>query len=471
MNFYVDEVGQFIANNTQRMLNLQTVVETLNTVCGGQAWIFVTSQASLEAVVGRDPGQDFSRIQDRFRVKVNLDGKDVSEVIQLRLLKKKREYISDLNQTYEREKENIRTLFTFGDGTQTYQTINSADEFVKTYPVIPYQYDLFQRVMIGLSSHSAFTGQQTSVGERSMLGVFQDVLKEMADLDETNLASFDKMFQGIRQALRPNYLNLINLAENNLSHQPLALKLLRALALVKYVDSFKATIQNLSILLIDEFQVPIGEFQKQVAESLQLLEQQTYIQRNGDLYSYLTNIEKDVENEIKTTSISDSDQIKLLSDLIFNEVIQTKQYRFDDNRQNYIFARKMDGTIALGQDAELAINVVGPFHENSGNESIIRNQSMGKAEMLVLLSEDRDLLEDLTMFLKTERYLKTSGMGQVDDSVRSIHREKGDINQNRRRQLRARVENLLKESKIIVSNRELDLSGDGTTKLERGFKN
>ena len=130
----------------------------------------------------------------------------------------------------------------------------------------------------------------------------------------------------------------------------------------------------------------------------------------------------------------------------------------------------MDGTIALGQDAELAINVVGPFHENSGNESIIRNQSMGKAEMIVLLPEDRDLLEDLTMFLKTERYLKTSGMGQVDDSVRSIHREKGDINQNRRRQLRARVENLLKESKIIVSNRELDLSGDGTTKLERGFQ-
>ena len=57
LNFYVDEVGQFIANNTQRMLNLQTVVETLNTVCGGQAWIFVTSQASLEAVVGRDPGK------------------------------------------------------------------------------------------------------------------------------------------------------------------------------------------------------------------------------------------------------------------------------------------------------------------------------------------------------------------------------------------------------------------------------
>ena len=139
----------------------------------------------------------------------------------------------------------------------------------------------------------------------------------------------------------------------------------------------------------------------------------------------MTNIEKDVENEIKTTSISDSDQIKLLSDIIFNEVIQTKQYRFDDNRQNYIFARKMDGTIALGQDAELAINVVGPFHENSGNESIIRNQSMGKAEMLVLLSEDRDLLEDLTMFLKTERYLKYLGWGRLMILFEAFTEKKG----------------------------------------------
>ena len=39
LNFFVDEVGQFIADNTRLMLNLQTIAESLNTFCKGQAWI------------------------------------------------------------------------------------------------------------------------------------------------------------------------------------------------------------------------------------------------------------------------------------------------------------------------------------------------------------------------------------------------------------------------------------------------
>ena len=400
LNFFVDEVGQFIANDTQRMLNLQTVVESLSTICDGRAWIFVTSQAALEDLVGEDPGQDFSRIQDRFRSKVNLDGKDAAEVIQLRLLKKKSEAVSGLEQTYQKEHENIRTLFTFGEGTQTYQQIQEESQFVNTYPIMPYQYDLFQLVMIGLASHGAFTGHHTSVGERSMLGVFQDVLKGIADLNIGNLASFDKMFIGIRQALKPSYLNLINLAETNLGRHPIALRLLQALALVKYVDSFRATVRNLSILLIDQFDVSIVELQKQVKNDLQLLEEETYIKRDGDYYSYLTDIEKDVEKEIKNIQLTIPDQIIALSDIIFNEVLKVRQFSFEDNNQNYDFARKMDGDLALGQDAEMAINVISPFHQHEDDETIIRTQSMGKSEILVLIPEDKVLIKDMSMYLK-----------------------------------------------------------------------
>ena len=52
LNFFVDEVGQFIADNTRLMLNLQTIAESLNTFCKGQAWIIVTAQEALEKVVG-----------------------------------------------------------------------------------------------------------------------------------------------------------------------------------------------------------------------------------------------------------------------------------------------------------------------------------------------------------------------------------------------------------------------------------
>ncbi|MCE1782254.1 hypothetical protein LWT85_26120, partial [Enterobacter hormaechei] len=89
--FMVDEVGQFIGKNTQMMLKLQTITENLGTICGGRAWVVVTSQADIDAAIGgmdRRDGQDFSKIQGRFPTRLQLSSSNTSEVIQKRLLTK-----------------------------------------------------------------------------------------------------------------------------------------------------------------------------------------------------------------------------------------------------------------------------------------------------------------------------------------------------------------------------------------------
>ena len=51
------------------MLNLQTITEELGTVCRRRAWVVVTSQEDMDAVLGEmNAGrrQDFSKIQGRF---------------------------------------------------------------------------------------------------------------------------------------------------------------------------------------------------------------------------------------------------------------------------------------------------------------------------------------------------------------------------------------------------------------------
>ncbi|MEH1708885.1 hypothetical protein, partial [Salmonella enterica] len=81
--FMVDEVGQFIGKNTQMMLKLQTITENLGVICGGRAWVIVTSQADINAAIGgmssRD-GQDFSKIQGRFSTRLQLSSSNTSEV-------------------------------------------------------------------------------------------------------------------------------------------------------------------------------------------------------------------------------------------------------------------------------------------------------------------------------------------------------------------------------------------------------
>lgn len=55
---------------------------------------------------------------------------------------------------------------------------------------------------------------------------------------------------------------------------------------------------------------------KKLEAALNLLEQQTYIQRNGDLYEYLTDEEKDIEEEIKNTEVESADILKELEVLL-----------------------------------------------------------------------------------------------------------------------------------------------------------
>ena len=80
MNFFVDEVGQFIGENTQLMLNLQTIAETLSTICDGQAWVFVTSQGDLDKVLG-DMGGHTSSWRRNHRQQTGYQPGDAGPVI------------------------------------------------------------------------------------------------------------------------------------------------------------------------------------------------------------------------------------------------------------------------------------------------------------------------------------------------------------------------------------------------------
>src|SRR5699024_4615227 len=60
--FLIDEVGQYIGENSQSMLNLQTIVHELGRQCNGKAWIVVTSQEDIDSVLSVK-GNDFSKIQ------------------------------------------------------------------------------------------------------------------------------------------------------------------------------------------------------------------------------------------------------------------------------------------------------------------------------------------------------------------------------------------------------------------------
>ena len=255
LNFFVDEVGQYIAENVKLMTNLQTIAESLATKCRGRAWVIVTAQEDMNTVVGemgKQQSNDFSKIQARFANRMKLTSADVAEVIQKRLLLKNDEGVQLLSDVYHSQANNFKTLFDFADGSQSYRNFQDRDHFIHSYPFIPYQFALFQAAIANLSQHNAFEGKHSSVGERSMLGVFQQVAIQIGSHEIGQLATFDLMFEGIRTALKTNIQRAILQSEKHLD-SPFAIRLLKTLFLVKYVKEFKPTLRNLCVLMLDGF--------------------------------------------------------------------------------------------------------------------------------------------------------------------------------------------------------------------------
>lgn len=461
LNFFVDEVGQFIGQDSKLILNLQTIAETLATACNGRAWIFVTSQADLEGILGgfKDTkAQDLSKIIGRFKTRLTLASADVQEVIQKRLLAKKEEEPESLTEIYDRERENLQTLFRFGDGSLQFGSWRGSDAFCAYYPFHPYQFNLFQLAIKQLSRHNAFTGKYMSVGERSMLEVFQEAAKALRTSEIDRLASFDLLYDGLSATIRGDMQTTVKLAERQLG-DGLHLRILKALFLLKWVREFKATPRNVAILVIDRANVDIRAHEKAVLEALMQLEGQSYLQRTGDVYEFLTDTEKDIEVEIKNTEIDESQVMDLLGKVLFGDVLRDPKIRYEGNNQDYPYARKLDDQL-IGRDAEVAINIITPDHDHSSDHATLAMHNVGKAELLALLPAEERLITLARLYLKTQKYVQQNS-GGGDATRQAILQQRGQQNSQRRTEMQALAGELLRGAPLYLNGSRLESVGEG----------
>lgn len=461
LNFFVDEVGQYIADNVKLMTNLQTIAESLNTKCKGQAWIIVTAQQAITEVVGDMTAQqenDFSKIQARFRNRMPLNSADVAEVIQRRLLSKTDAAEVMLGNLHDREANNLKTLFDFSDGSIRLKNYRDREHFVASYPFPPYQYTLFQMAITSLSQHNAFEGKHSSVGERSMLGVFQEVAKALADRPVGGLATFDLMFEGIRTALKSAVQQSIQIAEKNLD-DPFAVRVLKALFLVKYVKGFKPTVRNISILLLSDFDSDQTGQRRKIEEALARLERETYIQRNGEVYEFLTNEEKDVEAEIKALDVDPTEITKELETLAFDTILRHRKIKHAGTGYDYAFSRKLDDHL-LGREYELSINIISPFNEDAASPDAVRMRNMGREELAIVLQPDVRFIRDLTLFKQTDKFVRQARSGSPQPGRDRIISEKGEQNGRRSKDLELRLRKLMASARLFVRGDELDIGGE-----------
>jgi len=470
--FCVDEVGQYIGDNTKLMLNLQTIVETLATVCQGQAWVIVTSQATVGDLVNASAQMqnDFSKIMGRFKVKLNLTSENANEVIQKRLLEKTPSAKEDLEAIYSKIQNSLSSIIHFTDRSRQYRTYTNAEHFALVYPFVPYQMDLFQSCISGLSQHNVFQGRHQSRGERSMLDVVQNIAKQLANKEIGTLATFDLFFDGLTSTIRGDVQTQIQQASRIL--EPFDTKVLKTLFMVKYVKEFSSNVDNITTLLVDHIlKVDIKDLKKRVEAALNNLVNQTYIQKVGEVYEFLTDVEKDIEEEIKSVEIETSEMISELSNWIYDDIIKINKVRFALNKQNYPFTRKLDDVIVKGREEELSLNIISPLNSQEYDESRLIHKSIADNGIIMALPGSYEFLQDLELYVKTKKFIPQKQGGNISENEKNLLFNKASDNNKRREKLQNDLKELLLDAKFYMDGRALSLpSRDIKTRIENAFE-
>ena len=463
--FLVDEVGQFIGTDTHLMLNLQTITEELGTVCQGRAWVVVTSQEDIDAVLGEiqsSRANDFSKIQGRFRTRLSLSSANVDEVIQERLLAKREEVRADLEAEYAKQGDILKNQLSFKDVGTTFPQFRGADDFVRNYPFAPYQFKLVQKIFESIRKAGA-TGLHLAQGERSLLDAFQQAGQSVSNMEVGVLVPLYRFYPSIESFLDSTVKRTIDQAGENASLEDFDTKLLEVLFLIRYVDEIKGNVDNLVTLCLDQIDADRFALRKTIEASLQRLERETLVNRSGDTYFFLTSEERDINREIKRVELNTAEEAKLAGELIFDDVLKgQRKHRFNANKMDFDFNRICD-TSPVGNRIEsgLVVSVITPLSEDSEfyqDSKCTLESSQDGGQVLIRIGDGENLGQEIRALLQTDKYLRAKDHGTLPPSTVRIHRDLADENRVRRERLTNTLGEMLAEASYFVAGQSLEVT-------------
>lgn len=470
--FLVDEIGQFISDNTNLMLSLQTVVENLGTMCNGRAWVMVTSQEAIDSITKeRFRDQDFSKIQGRFDTKLSLSGSNTDEVIKRRLLEKRDNARTILSDYYNEQEKILANLITFSSQTSGMKMYENSGDFVDCYPFVPYQFKLLQSVFTELRNFS-HAGAHLASGERSMLNAFHTALKEYGDKEITELVPFNVFYSTIQTFIDTDIVRIIAQAkEGNLDIEDFDIEVLTVLFLIKYIKEVPCDVENIATLMISNINESKNALKSKIEGALTRLKQATLIQQNGEEYSFLTNEEQDVTRGIKNTQIDSSDVLNEVYRNIYEEIYTKKSITPYPQGQSYYFVRKVDDVVRGSQAEDIEVKFITSMNSDyKFSESELKMKFLAGNTLFIKLNEN-GYLQELETILKTDKYIKQKSSVKQSEMQDIILKNRGAELIERKKRVKTLLEQAILESTFYTNGQIMEVSAtSAAAKIENALK-
>ena len=462
--FLVDEIGQYVGDDTDLMLNLQTVTEDLGTACGGKAWVIVTSQQDIDSIT-KVKGRDFSKIQGRFDTRLSLSSADVAEVIRKRILDKNETGRSSLAMLYDDKATVIKNLILFNDDAEK-KLYSSRDDFAITYPFVPYQFNLLGSVLTAVRTYGA-SGKHLADGERSMLALFKESAMRLEYQELGAIVPFYMFYGALEEFIDHSHRGVITKALDNEKLNPdhekecFDVNVLKVLFMIKYVKEIKATVENITSLMVSNINDDRMELQQKVEDALKRLIKQTLVQKStGETYVFLTNEEQEINRAVENQNVEQSEITAKVSELVFDGLYSESKYRAPElkGRYSYGFNRFVDNRPhKANQSFALTLRVLTPNTDEITDESTLRIISGQSTSVLVVLPDDSSFLDEITMSIKIEKFL-TNEASKAATKYEQIKADKRVELRERKEQSRLFLEEALKAADIYVNGDKIQSS-------------
>ena len=466
--FMVDEVGQYIGDDGDLMINLQSLVEELGAKCMGKVWVMVTSQEAIDSVV-KIAGDDFSKIQGRFNTRLSLSSSSVDEVIKKRVLAKTEEADQLLHMVYDKEQAVLKNLFVFNDSVLDIKGFADSGEFAATFPFVPYQFIIIQKVLAEIRKHGN-SGKHLSGGERSMLSGFQEAAQKVQEKDENALLPFylfyDTVHTFLESAIRRVIDRCQNAADNHDGIEPQDVAVLKLLYLVRYIDDIKANIDNIATLMVDDIRTDKIALRASVTASLERLQSQNYVSRNGDTYAFLTDEEQDVAVDIKNTVVDSNQITQSIAQTVFGDIYPAK--KFKHGRYDFSYDQYIDETLngsASGGIRLRVITVASDHYKDSDQQLIMESQVNNEA--IVVLSGDTPYYDELEQAMKIRKYVKQKNVSQLPETIQDIIRKRQQQARHLEDRAKGYLEKAIVDAKVVVHGEIMAIkAGSAKDKLD-----
>ena len=261
----VDEVSQYIFQNTSRMLALQSFVSALGQRLKGRVWLLATGQQKLE---DSEDESNISKLKDRFppKLRVHLAPTNIRDVVHKRLLKKQKAQVGALESLFEAHRSDL-SLY----GYECEQL--SKEQFLEVYPLLPGYVDLLMQVTSNLRSRSTKAkGDDHAI--RGLLQLLGELFREqnLGEKELGTLITLDNIFDVQRSALDNDVQMTLTriFAHEAVKSDALSVRVAKAVALLELVQEQMATTPKLVAQCLYD-QIGKGNQEGAVSEALEKL--------------------------------------------------------------------------------------------------------------------------------------------------------------------------------------------------------